>query len=196
LSDFLESSTETLGRGKRTKTQHRVISLFHTAVVLLDPAIQIGAAAMFDLATKDLAEGARIRIVAIASHLARKLPDDGDSATEESLGSRHVARLTEHRVDQIAFAIDGSVQIAPFALYLYVRLIDVPAPSNFTFTFATEVLGKQGCEALFPIPHRFVGEFEAAQQEHLGQVPQAEFIPEPAEYNLEYDVGGKLQIIE
>ena len=94
MSDFLKGSTETLGRGKRTKTQHRVISLFHTAVVLLDPAIQIGAAAMFDLATKDLAEGARIRIVTIASHLARKLPDDGDSATEESLGSRHSVSLS------------------------------------------------------------------------------------------------------
>jgi hypothetical protein len=87
LPDFLEGSTETLGRRKRTKTQHRVISLFHAAVILLDPAIQIGAAAMFDLATKDLADGARIRVVAIASHLARKLPDNGDSATKESLGS-------------------------------------------------------------------------------------------------------------
>ena len=117
MPHFLEGLTETLGRVKRTKTQHRVISLFDAAVILLYPAIQIGVAAMFDSATKDLVNGARIRIVAIARYLARNFTDDRDSATEESLGSRHVARLTEHRVDQIAFAINGPVQIAPFALY-------------------------------------------------------------------------------
>jgi hypothetical protein len=37
------------------------------------------------------------------------------------------------------------------------------------------VLGKQRSEALLPLSYRcFVGEFEAAQQEHLGQVPQAQ----------------------
>ena len=97
---------------KRTKTQHRVISLFHAAVILLDPSIQVGAAAMFHFGTKDLADGARIRIVAITGHLARNLPGNGDSATKEPLGSRHVARLTEHRVDEIAFTIDRTVQVS------------------------------------------------------------------------------------
>jgi hypothetical protein len=68
-------------------------------VILLDPSIQIGAAAMLDLRTTDLADRTRIRIVAIA-RLARNRSDSGDSTTKESLGSRHVARLTEHRVDQ------------------------------------------------------------------------------------------------
>jgi hypothetical protein len=87
-------------------------------VILFDSPIQVGAAAMLDLRTKDLADGARIRIVAIARYLARNLPHSGDSTMEESLSSRHVARLTEHRVDQIAFTIDGTVQVAPFALDL------------------------------------------------------------------------------
>src|SRR4030095_958625 len=100
------------------------------------------------------------------------------------------------RVDQITRTIDGTVQVAPFALDLYVRLIDVPAPPNLALPFATEVLGKQRCEALFPLPHRFVGEFETTQQEHFSEVPQAQLIPQPTEYNLKYDVGGKLQIIE
>ena len=73
---------------------------------------------MLDFRTQDLADGARIRIVAITGYLARNLPHSGDSTTEESLGSRHVARLTEHRVDQVAFTIDGTIQVAPFALNL------------------------------------------------------------------------------
>jgi hypothetical protein len=196
LPNFLEGSTETLGRAESTETQHWIVSLFDAAVILLDPPIQIGAAAMLDFRTKDLADRTRIRIVAIARHLARNLSDSGDSTTKESLGSRHVARLTKHRVDQIALTINGTVQVAPFSLDLYVRLIDVPAPSNLASTFATQVLGKQRREALFPLPYRFVRKFEAAQQEHFGQVPQAQLITEPAEYHLEYDIGGKLQVIE
>jgi hypothetical protein len=61
---------------------------------------------------------------------------------------------------------------------------------------ATEVLGKQWREALFPLSHRFVGECEAAQQEHLGQIPQAELIAQSEKYNLENDVGGEFQMIE
>jgi hypothetical protein len=118
LPNFLEGSTEALGRVKRSKAQHRVVSLFDAAVILLDPSIQIGTAAMFDFRTKYLADGARIRIVAIACHLARNLSDSGDGPTKESLGTRHIARLAEHRVDQIALTIDGTVQVAPFALDL------------------------------------------------------------------------------
>ena len=73
---------------------------------------------MFDVRTKDLADRARIRIVAIARQLMRNLPQSRDSTTEERLSSRHVARLTEHRVDQIALTIDGTVQVAPFTFDL------------------------------------------------------------------------------
>ena len=92
VSDFLKGSTETLGRAETAKTQHRVIALFHAAVILLDPSIQVGVAAMFHFGTKDLADGARIRIVAITGHLARNLPCNGDSATKEPLGRRHARK--------------------------------------------------------------------------------------------------------
>jgi hypothetical protein len=54
--DFLKGSTETLGRAETTKTRHPVVWLFHAAVILLDPSIQVGAAAVFHLGTKDLAD--------------------------------------------------------------------------------------------------------------------------------------------
>ena len=69
---------------------------------------------MFDFGTKHLTDRTRIGIVAIARHLARKLSYNGDRTTKEPLGSHHVARRTEQRVDQVAFMIDGTVQVAPF----------------------------------------------------------------------------------
>ena len=38
LSNFLEGSAEPLGRDKRAEAQHRVVSLFHSAVVPFDEA--------------------------------------------------------------------------------------------------------------------------------------------------------------
>ena len=62
-------SAITLPGAETTKTQHRVVSLFHGVVILLDPSIQVGAAAVFHFGTKDLADRARIRIVAITGLL-------------------------------------------------------------------------------------------------------------------------------
>ena len=39
LSNFLERPTETPGRVECTKVQHRVIALFDSAMILLDPPI-------------------------------------------------------------------------------------------------------------------------------------------------------------
>ena len=116
LPDLLEGLTEALGRGKRTKAQYRVIPLFHPAVILLDPPIEIGAAAMLDFAAKHLADRARIRIVAIAGDLRGTFLDNGESATKEALGCRHIPRRTEHRVDQIAFAINRTIQVSTICL--------------------------------------------------------------------------------
>ncbi len=87
LPDFLKGSTETLGRAETTKTQHRVLSLFPAAVILLDPSIQVGAAAVFHFGTKDLADRARIQIVAITGWLAR-------NANTRAVERRE--RLTQH----------------------------------------------------------------------------------------------------
>jgi hypothetical protein len=53
-----------------------------------------------------------------------------------------------------------------------------------------------GGKARLPIPHGFVGELETAQQKHLCQVAQAQFVAQPAQYDLKHDIGGKLQKVE
>jgi hypothetical protein len=45
LSNFFESTAEALGRGNRTKAEHRVIALFDAAMILFDPAVQISVLA-------------------------------------------------------------------------------------------------------------------------------------------------------
>jgi hypothetical protein len=41
-----------------------------------------------------------------------------------------------------------------------------------------------------------MSERESTQQEHLRQIPQAEFVAQPAQHDLEYDVSRKLEVVE
>ncbi len=49
---------------------------------------------------------------------------------------------------------------------------------------------------LLPLPHGFMGELEAAQQKHLRQIPQAQFVQQPTEHDLEHNVGRQLEEVE
>jgi len=56
------------------------------------------------------------------------------------------------------------------------RLIDVPAPAGFAGAPLAQPLGEQRRQPGFPVPHRLVGEHEAPDQEHLGQITQAQLV--------------------
>ena len=107
-----------------------------SAVISLNSTIQVCAAAMLDLRAEHFLDGPRIAIVAVCSDLLRCCVHDGLSAAKESLGCIHVPGRAEHRIHEIAFAVNGPVQIAPLTLTLYVRFIDVSAPAHFPFPFA------------------------------------------------------------
>jgi len=49
---------------------------------------------------------------------------------EERLGRSHVAGLAEHGVDQVSVPVDSPVEIAPAALDLEIRLVDIPTPAG------------------------------------------------------------------
>src|SRR4051794_29112276 len=151
---------------------------------------------MLDLWAEHFADRTWIGIMPIGGNLLRWTGDDGLSAAKEALGGSHIPGWTEHRIDQIAFAVNRPIQITPLAFYFHVRLIDVPAPACFSLPFAADVLGQQRSKAFFPLPYGFMGELEAAKQEHLRQIPQAQLVQQPAEHDLEDDVCGKLEEVE
>src|SRR5687767_11366178 len=139
-------------------------------MILLDAPVEESAAAMLDFVAEHFPNGTRIRIVPIAGDLPRHPIYDRESATEEALSSRHIPRRDEHRVDKVAFPINGAVETAPFPFDLQVRFIDVPAASSFSLTVATQVLSQQRPKPLFPFPYRFVSEFVATHQKHADEV--------------------------
>jgi hypothetical protein len=89
----------------------------------------------------------------------------GLRGAEEGLGGCHVPVLAEHGVDQMAVAVDGSVQIRPAAANLQIRLIHVP----FAATGAApavpplpELAGQHRRELRFPVADGLVADHDAA----------------------------------
>ncbi len=51
----------------------------------------------------------------------------GQSLADKAFGSFQVSGFAEQELDRIAIAVDGAIQIKPFAFDLYVGLIKVPS---------------------------------------------------------------------
>ena len=155
LPHLLERATEALRRVESTKAQHWVVPLFHPAMILLDAPVEESAAAMLDFVAEHLPNRTRIRIVPIAGYLPRRSIYNRESATEEALGCRHIPRRAEHRVDQVAFSINRSVEIAPFPFDLQIRFVDVPAASSFSLYACDAGAQPTAVRTVLPTPAPF-----------------------------------------
>jgi hypothetical protein len=117
-----------------------------------------------------------IGVVAVCRHPVRRDAGDRLGRAKECFGGGEVAVFAQHDVDQGAITIDRAVEIFPTAVHPDVRLVDVPAPSDFAPSSPPEILGQSRRELGLPITDRLVAEHEAADQEHLGQIPQAQLV--------------------
>jgi hypothetical protein len=104
--------------------------------------------------------------------------------------------LAQHDVDQGAITIDRAVEIFSTAVRPDVRLVDVPAPPNFALSSLSEILAQCRRELGFPVANRLVAEHEAADQEHLGQIPQAQFVAQSPEHHEGDDVTRVLRPVQ
>ena len=72
----------------------------------------------------------------------------------------------------------------------------MPLFARFAVSLGAQALREQRSEALLPLPHGLMGEGEAAREEHLGQIAQAEFVAQPPEHDEQRAVGGDLQVVD
>src|ERR1700691_747376 len=71
--------------------------------------------------------------------------------------------------------VDGAVEIAPTDLDFDVGFVDVPTAPNLAAPAPTpQILGQRRRQLCLPVAHRFVTEHDAADEEHLSQVTQAQ----------------------
>jgi len=64
------------------------------------------------------------------------------------------------------------------------------------FAFGSEFVCFGRSETSFPFAYRLVGKLEAALQEYLGQIAQAEFVAHTPEDHPQDDIGGICKVVE
>src|SRR6185437_6884908 len=137
-----------------------------------------------------------IRVVAVRRDSVWRDADNRLSRSKEGLCRSKVAVLTQHHVDQGAVAVNRAIQILPTGVHPDISLIDVPASADFALSSPSEILGQCRRELRLPVAHCLVAEHETADQEHLGQIPQAEFVAEPPEHHEGDDVARVLRPVQ
>src|SRR4051812_15989375 len=168
-----------LRRPEALKAEHGPGQALDPAVVLLDPVIEPapppvpGKAPQLTLLLH-LAQRTGIALEAVGHDLARVagvLPSEG--TLEEALGCLLVPLGAEQKVDRLAGAVDGSVQVAPLPADPDVSLVDVPWPAARTQVVAHPLLQLRS-EALDPAVHGCVIDRDAPVGEHGLEVAVAD----------------------
>src|ERR1700722_5422294 len=127
---------------------------------LFDPVVQIAVGPMFYARAQLSPDRARITVVPIRGGTHGSNAGHCFGRSKERFRRRHVARLAESHIDQGPTPIDGAVKIAPLALNLDVRLINVPAASDPAFTPPPRAVDQGWREFLLPVPNGLVTELD------------------------------------
>ena len=105
-----------------------------------------------------------------------------DETPEEPPCSRPVAVIAEHRIDERSVAIDRSVQVAPAASDLHVRLVQIPRPAGASCSASAELIADQRREAELPGADRLVADGVAALQQEFRYIPQPKLLAQAPEH--------------
>ena len=99
-------------------------------MILLNPIIEVAIGAMPHFVAEFGPDRFWIAVVSVRRHPGRRDAGDRLGRTEERPGSCHVACFAQPHVHQRARRIDGTIEVAPATLDLYVGLVDIPAPPD------------------------------------------------------------------
>src|SRR3954453_7966521 len=175
----LDAGQRPLRRPEALKAKHGPGQALDPAMVLLDPVIEPAPTSVPGKAPQPafllhLAQRAGIALEAVGHNLARvACVLSAEGTIEEALCCLLVPRGAEQKVDRLAGAVDGSVQVAPLPADPDVSLVDVPRPAARTQVAAHPLLQLRG-EALNPAVHGRVIDRHAAIGEHPLEVAVAD----------------------
>src|ERR1700730_9396132 len=188
LSELVVAAAIPPRRSSALQSKHRSTSALDAAVILLKSVAQIATCPMPHMAAELGPDCPGIGIVAVRGDPIRGYASHRLCPSKEGLGGGEVAVLTQHHVDQGAGAIDCAIQIPPTTTHPNGCLVDVPASADFAFSEPTQVLSQCWDKFGFPITDGLIAEDEPADQEHFGQIPQAELVAKPPQHHESNDI--------
>src|ERR1700730_14301256 len=130
VSEFVVTSPEASSGFSVLEAAHRFVSALDPAMILLDPIVQILVGPVFHSAFQFGADRAWITVMTIRRDPRGNGTSHRFGRSKERLRRRHVTSLAQPQVNKGTEAIDRAVEVAPAALNLDVRLVNVPTLSN------------------------------------------------------------------
>ena len=91
MAYLTKSSAKPGGTDKRAEAAHRIVALFHTAMILLNPVVEVLASTVKGLAPKNATNSPPIRGVLIRGHPVRFMPDRCDGLFEKRFRRYQIA---------------------------------------------------------------------------------------------------------
>ena len=173
ISEFAVLPAEAVGGVVALEAAHTSDPALDAAMVLLEAIVQVGAGAVPDRLAQHAADRPRVGAMPVRRHPVRSEALGRPGRAEERLGRLHVAVLAEHRVDQVAAAVDRPIQVGPAAADLQIRLIDVPSGAGAAppaMPAFAQLVAHDGQQLRLPIPDGLVADLDPAQRHDLAQV--------------------------
>jgi ribosomal protein L27 len=72
----------------------------------------------------------------------------------------------------------------------------MPGCSSLSTSLDAELISKQRGKTGFPVVNGLMGEDKTTFQKHLGQITQAQFVPQPPQNDEQDNISGIFQIID
>ena len=130
----------------------------------------------------------RVAVVAIRGYPVRDNIGDGLGGWKNALAAAMSQCSLNIHVDQRTVAVNGAIEIAPMPVHLDVRLVNVPTFPNLAASATAQTFSQCSRELRVPVADGLMTEHDAAYQEHLRKVAQAEFVAQPPEHHGRDDV--------
>src|SRR4051812_43603948 len=192
VAQLIVSPAKPGGRSGALEAPHGPVAAFDAAVILLQPVVQIPTASVPHSLAQLGADRPGVAVMAIRRDPVRGYAGHHLAGAEERLSGCHIAVFTEQHVDQVPVPVDGTIEITPASMHLHIRFIDMPTAAHLTAPAPPQLLGQGGGELGFPVPDGLIAEHDAAHSEHLGQIPQGQFVAQAPEHHEGDDIGGIL----
>jgi hypothetical protein len=129
-ADRIEDYAEARRGGAVFKPTHGTVTLFDSAVILLQVGIQIAVGPMRKLLSEDIAYNTRVGVVPICGNAFWDDSHCLPGGVEEHFDCGQVARVAQPDIHEMAVPINSLVEILLLALNTHVGLIDIPAPPH------------------------------------------------------------------
>jgi hypothetical protein len=191
---LIEGSAEARCRGNASEPAHGVGALFDATVILLESSDERAVGPVEHVTAQGLTDRTRAGVMPIGRHPLWGVTHHIECLRRSNRLATSMSRVSlEPRINQIAIAIDAQER----EHHVPLTLMEVSSTDQDRASLlGKQLIGHEWGKTGLRVSNGLVREHTAALQAQLGEIPQAQLIPESPEHDELDDIGGIVQEVE